>query len=188
MKVSLKTMMPMIAASSIVAASCTYVSDNAKEYLKKNDRTQAEYNDLVKGLDLSNEKSNVVLQSRLDSLAYRDIFNSTQASKDSAKVADFNMIASKYRADFPKNEINMVDSAKNSIEKKLTDSKITIKDLDGIKSKVKQNLGRDVHSVVTMQHLADDWAYRKFFNKIGIYKDSIPQKCDEISKAIGEYN
>ena len=82
----------------------------------------------------------------------------------------------------------MVDSAKNSIEKKLTDSKITIKDLDGIKSKVKQNLGRDVHSVITMQHLADDWAYRKFFNKIGIYKDSIPQKCDEISKAIGEYN
>ena len=60
MKVSLKTMMPMIAASSIVAASCTSVSDNAKEYLKRNDRTQVEYNDLVKGLDLYNEKSNVV--------------------------------------------------------------------------------------------------------------------------------
>ena len=188
MRISLKAAMPIITASCIAAVSCTSVNDNTKEYLRKHNRAQTEYNDLFNGLENGNEMNNVILQSRLDSMAYRDIFNSTQASKDSSKVADFNKIASQYRADIPKSEKNVLDSARNSIEKKLTNSKIAIKDLEYIKLNVRRHSRRDVYSVITMQHLADDWAYRKFFNKIGIYKDNIPQECDKVSKAIGEYN
>ena len=97
MKVSLKTFMPITAASMFALASCSNVDNRAKEYMSETNRTQTEYNNFSKS-------SMYTKQSKLDSMAYRDIFNSTQAAKDSAKTADFNKIAACMRPNEEENK------------------------------------------------------------------------------------
>ena len=174
MRVSLKMFMPLTAASMFALASCSNVEDRAKEYMSETNRTQTEYNNFSKN-------SVYTKQSILDSIAYRDIFNSTQAAKDSAKVADFNKIAARMRPNEEENE-NIWDK-QSDIEKNLTKEGISIKALDAIKDKFSVRM-EGITGLNTFQHYADDWAYRKFFKSIGIYNASISSKCDEVSEKI----
>ena len=174
MKVSLKTFMPITAASMFALASCSNVDNRAKEYMSETNRTQTEYNNFSKS-------SMYTKQSKLDSMAYRDIFNSTQAAKDSAKTADFNKIAARMRPNEEENED--IWDKQFDIEKKLTKEGISIKDLDAIKEKFSVRI-EGLAGLNTFQHYADDWAYRKFFKAIGIYNAGISKKCDEVSEKI----
>ncbi len=173
MKVSLKTFMPLAAAGMLSLTSCETVNDRAQKYMLETNRTQKELEEITQGED------EITVQSRLDSLAYRDIFNSTHAAKDSAHVAEFNKIAATMR---PKVQGDMWDKIA-AIDVKMVSEGISIKDLEKIKDKDSMSK-TDPKRVLIRQHYADDWAYRKFFSKIGIMNDSIAKKCDEVSKKI----
>lgn len=173
MKVSLKTLMPLTAAGMLSLASCETAHDRARNYMTETNRTQKELDEITNNADAQ------TVQYKLDSLAYRDIFNSTQAAKDSTCVAEFNKVAAKMR---PETDGDMWDSI-FAVDDKLTRDGISIKELDEIKEKDFW-LKDDRKRVNTRQHYADDWAYRKFFEKIGIMNDSIAKKCDEVSEKI----
>lgn len=173
MKVSLKTFMPLAAAGMLSLSSCETVNDRAQKYMSETNRTQLELEELTQG---ENEGT---VQSRLDSLAYRDIFNSTQAAKDSTHVAEFNKIAATMRSGV---QGDMWDKIA-AIDVRMVKEGISIKELEEIKDKDSM-FKTDPKRVLIRQHYADDWAYRKFFSKIGIMNDSIAKKCDEVSKKI----
>lgn len=177
MQISLKTFFPA-AAGLFALTSCNAVDDRAKNYMQETNHTQKELNAITE-----NSYDDVEKQSMLDSAAYRDIFNSTQAAKDSSKIADFNKIAAGMRAKDRKSGDYW--SRFYDINDKLVNAGITIKDFDRI-DETDTNCLVDPDDVRTArrQHYADDWAYRTFFKKIGIYKDSIAKKCDEISEKI----
>ena len=89
MNVSLKTFMPVAAAGLLGLSACSDVKERAKDYMQ--DRPYSEY------AELTNTKNHAFVQSRLDSMAYRDIFNGTKLAEDSASVAEFNKIAASLR-------------------------------------------------------------------------------------------
>ena len=168
----IKAFIPFAAAGLFTWASYDTVQNRAKDYMVETNRTQAELE------ELTNTSKAITIQSRLDSLAYRDIFNSTQAVRDSVKVAEFNKIASRMR---PDTNGNMWD-AFEAIDDRLISEGISIKELDNIKQ-TDTPLMWDHRRVNRRQHYADDWAYRKFFEKIGIM-NGIAKKCDEVSEKI----
>ena len=85
MNVSLKTFMPVVAAGLLGLNACSHVEERAKDYMQ--DKAYSEF------VELTNTSNTTLIQSRLDSLAYRDIFNGTKLANDSASVAEFNKIA-----------------------------------------------------------------------------------------------
>ena len=176
MKVSLKTFMPIAAAGMLSLASCETVQDRAKDYMSGTNRTQKELE------ELTNNTNAQTIQYKLDSLAYRDIFNSTQAAKDSTCAAEFNKVAAKMR---PETNGGMWDDI-YAVDDKLIREGISIKEFNEIKEKDSW-LKDDRKRVNTSQHYADDLAYRKLFEKIGIMNDSIAKKCDEVSEKIRPY-
>ena len=178
MKISLKNIAPIVAFSLMSLSSCTTAADRTKDYIEITKRTENEYNELTSDIEMGNHYYQTTLQSRLDSMAYRDLFNTTQAAKSSENVANFNKIAAKHRATL--NDKFNFRKAINSIKQKLISEGISTQDLETINSKTR-NYGNPLHLT---QHYADDWAYRNFFKKIGIYKNEIPAKCDKISKQI----
>ena len=186
MKVSLKTCAPLLAVGTMALSSCYNTpTSNMKKYMMETNRTQAELNQLTKGLSSNNVKDLTVAQSRLDSMAYRDLFNTTSAAKDSTKVANFNKIAARYRADFDQNT-SFYEYGQN-MDTKYDKPILSIKELEDIKSKTKEQTVSDDIKLYYLQHFADDWAYRKYFQKIGIYKDGMAEKCDELSEQLKPY-
>lgn len=172
MKVSFKTFLPIAAIGTVALTSCDSPSSKAETYM--GDRPRKEY------LELINSKNELLIQSKLDSMAYRDIFNGTNAAKDSTKVAEFNKIAAKMRP-----SLGTKGTWKNYVEinKKLIRNGITIKEFKKI-NKTWSKFSTDTRNTLTCQHYADDWAYRKFFKKIGILDDKLNAKCDSVSEII----
>lgn len=171
MKVSsIKTILPVAAAGLMaLATSCSTATERAEKYMEETNRTQAELNAIKSG--------NV--QSKLDSIAYRDIFMGTEAAKDSANLAEFNKIAARLRVP---DDMYFSETSKY-LDDKLAEEGISIKDMNGIKSK-ETFWDWDLVKVNRKQHYADDWAYREFFEKIGIMDEDLAKKCDSISEKI----
>lgn len=65
MNVSLKTFMPVAAAGLLGLSACSHVEERAKDYMQ--DKPYSEF------VELTNTSNMTLIQSRLDSLAYRDI-------------------------------------------------------------------------------------------------------------------
>ena len=86
MNVSLKTFLPVAVASSLMMTSC---------------QTK-----LAKQNEIEIAKENCLKQAELDSVVYRNIFNSTAVAKDSDKVAQFNNVAADMKYTF--NEIDRI--------------------------------------------------------------------------------
>lgn len=146
MNVSLKTFLPIAVAGSLVMASCQTKS------AKQNEIEAAE--------------ENCLKQADLDSAAYRNIFNSTIAAKDSDKVAQFNEVAGNMKFRF------------NEIDRILTDEGISAKEYNMGNFK----LADDVDTSKVYQHFADNWMYKNLFKKIGILTPEVAQKCDEAAE------
>lgn len=174
MKVALKTFAPITAAGLLTLSSCLSddPAERAKEYLA--DRPYTEYEAITKdyGADYT--------QSKLDSIAYRDVFESTQAAKDSALVEEFNKIAGNMREYKPTESYWYIPG---KIRKSAIKQGIKTKELEEIDNKLSL-LDSQVRMSTKTQHYADDWAYRKFFSEAGIMNDTIAKKCDEVSRKI----
>ena len=171
MNVSLKTFMPVAAAGLLGLSACSDVKERAKDYMQ--DRPYSEY------AELTNTKNHALVQSRLDSMAYRDIFNGTKLAEDSASVAEFNKIAASLRG---YKDSDPSWDAIQIIEQNLIEQDISTKDLSRIVAN--RFYLFDTYKCIQFQHDADDWAYRKFFTQKRIMTDELSKQCDEVSKKI----
>lgn len=172
MNVSLKTFMPVVAAGLLGLSACNDVKKRTEDYMQE--RPYSEFKELTNTDDLT------LIQSRLDSMAYRDIFNGTKLAKDSASAAEFNKIAASLRG-YSSNDGYF--HRKAAIKERLINQGITTKDLSRIDFLFTIGDG-DLERANKFQHYADDWAYRKFFTQKGIMTDELSKQCDEVSKKI----
>lgn len=174
MNVSLKTFMPAAAAGLLTLSACDSVKDRAADYMA--DRSYSEYLEVTSGNNLT------FVQSKLDSVAYRDIFNGTKAAKDSTLVAEFNKIAASTRGYDSK--VPDVWQRKEYIKKNIVNQGITTRELKAIEDKDDRLDDGDETRINKFQHFADDWAYRKFFKEKGLMTPELAKKCDEVPKKI----
>lgn len=156
MRLSVKTVLPVTAASIMTLSSCSRsVRSRAFDYAVINRKSYTEV------LNVIQAQSEGIQQAKLDSLAFRDIFNSTQVAKDSDKIVKFEAIAQD------------MQSTPNEIDRILTD--------EGIKS---SSQDANMQKEENFQYFADNSMYRKFFNQIGIMNDSLKNICDIASLII----
>ena len=150
MKVLLKSFIPVIAAGSLITSSC---------------KPQSNTNSIQTATE------NCLKQADLDSAAYRNIFNSTIAAKDSDNIEQFNRVAADMKSTF------------NEIDRILTDEGISPEEYNMENFK----LADDVDTSRAYQHFADSWMYKNLFKKMGILSDSIAKKCDEVAEKTKPY-
>lgn len=169
MKVSLKTFLPMSVAGAMSLTSCFTVNDAIDKYCKDNNKSANEY------YELYNLPNSVVKTSKLDSLAYRDIFNTTHLAKDSSAVADFNKIAAEYRA--PKKAVGS-RPVKEFQRQKAIAVGMTLNEYKKIDACANPKV---------RQHLLDEYGYKKFFENNGVWNDNVKAMCDNYSKTLMHY-
>ncbi len=165
MNVSLKTFIPITLASALTLTACdSDVKSLAHQYCVENNKTAKEYRDIATTMGSDKQIS------KLDSMAYLDIFKGTKLAKDSAKVAEFNQIASSYR--------NQIVDRKATLafqEKKAISSSMSLKDYNEMCKS---------HNHAWRQHNLDNFAYQKFFQENGILDKNIKKRCDEYSNIV----
>ena len=152
MKVLLRTVLPLTAAGALFVTSCN--NNEEVQHSKQENVTTFQ--------PVSEDKS--LLQAELDSAAYRNIFNTTFAAKDSDLVNQFNTLAADLKSTF------------NELDFMLTEEKIPDYRMEDF------HLSIDADTSCVYQHYADSKMYRKFFQKIGIMNDSIEKVCDKADK------
>lgn len=159
----------LLVAGTLLTGCEGKVFDNAEKYMEN--KPQKELNQVIG--DAKSGQYDVLkmahVQSRLDSVAFRDVFMTTNASKDSAKVKEFNKLAAKYR----------VTSALNP-EEKLLDSNITSKDFKELD--YHKPFTVDYH--VRMQYATDSVYYKRFFEKYGLLDKKTRAMFNEVCKQI----
>lgn len=181
----------MIALSSLTGCDSGITYNNkAEEYMA--DKPAKEYLQMEKGW--RNEKMRYAdIQSSLDSVAYKDIFNGTKAAKDSSKVAEFNKIAAKMKVD--KNIKTYEEAFKNLDNKTLNmgittkEHKMNLKEYNNYE--YKKSVGRFIYNHIDnskvlqcRQFKADSIAYNKFFKKHNLLNDSVISQITKVSKKI----
>ena len=121
-------------------------------------------------------------QSSVDSAAYRSIFNSTEAAKDSQKVAEFNRIAAQNRAP----EYVRTDIAANMhFERKLRFKNLPLNEYKAINNYIgSRGITSDSVRVGRRQFVADSIAYGDFFKKHNLATDTVVNKIKYVSRKI----
>lgn len=160
-------------ALSAVATGCdTPLSDKAKAYL--HDKPQKEINSA-----LALEKRNPAcisyrtkVQSCIDSVAFREVFNAAQAMTDSTKVREFNKLAAKGLMD------------ENSLEGKLLDTKIPDKEYGRITGEAYSHTFTTGKYYQCLQFETDSINYCKFFKKNGLWNKKIVKLVKNVSAQI----
>lgn len=169
----------------ITIATCTLVGGcgrqdtsyrRAQEYMQN--RPQLEQFEVLKSLNKlrQNPIEFAQTQAKLDSVAFKDIFNSTQAVKDSSKVAEFNKLVKvnkiKYLSDINSNLVQA--SKKHSEYKNIKNNADTFK-----------NINRHYEYV---QYATDSLKTKHFFDKYKLLDKEALSKfnkvCSQISPKI----
>lgn len=165
--------------SLLLVDACTQrsVKDRAAEYLQ--DRPKNLYDQVMirepQAIVRDEYNINYIRQSKLDSVAFRDVFNSTVAAKDSSKVAEFNKIAATYRA-----------SSRTECEEILANI-TTLREFNNIKNKASK-AGAILADYSTryeyLQHKTDSIAYRRFFEKNNLLNKKTLSRFNQVIKKI----
>lgn len=163
-----------IVGASVVLAGCNsgVSHDNAKKYMMN--KPQQELDAVIVKPDAKNvdyRESYVRTQSNLDSVAYRDVFMATNASKDSSKVAEFNKIAAKGKMEM------------HIPTKKLVETNITAKEYNEILDGVRGTFGSERY-YERIQYATDSINYRKFFDKHKLMTPKVEKFFNTVSKQI----
>lgn len=117
--------------------------------------------------------SGLYMQSKLDSLAYREIFTSSQAAANSAAVNEFNKLASSVRINRKLNyNLPLDDDLYNKLGKMVTHKQY---------KQIEKEANGDI---LTLQFKADSVAYRRFFEKYGLLNKSTLKKFTAVAKKI----
>mgnify|MGYP004574507535 FL=1 len=169
MNVSLKSVLPvsMAVAGAVALTSCEHNMEFNKfthDYCINNNKTENDYHDVVYAKGLAESVS------KLDSMVYRDMFETTKLAKDSAKVAEFNEIAKAYRAPSNYSE-DVLTSQINKARKAGMLHKDYVEMTSYTTTRQRQNF-------------LDNFAYKKFFKENGVLNRNLEKKCDEYSKKL----
>ena len=170
----IKRVLGAIAITSCALTGCKFdpnIRERAQEYMQY--KPIKEYEQVITGL-YSRYHSPSITQSKLDSVAFRDVFNGTNAVKDSSKVAEFNKIASVNRAS------NVIDDLKKTGVSVKEFHEIR-KEADNIASSLKK-VGDPFHE--HMQFKTDSIQYRKFFEKHNLLNGKTLKHFNEVCKKI----
>ncbi len=166
------TIKSAIVASSVLLSGCSPYSspENAKKYMQN--RPQQELDEVLSSV---NKPVNVItlydyagVQSKLDSVAYKDIFMTTNAVKDSAKIAEFNKIA------------GIGKTVRGNLTQKLRETGVTVNEFDQIIDKAPWTEKRYEY----FQFVTDSLNYRKFFKKHNLLNKKTMKMIKDISKRI----
>ena len=163
-----------IVGASVVLAGCNsgVSHDNARKYMMN--KPQQELDAVIVKPDAKNvdyRESYVRTQSNLDSVAYRDVFMATNASKDSSKVAEFNKIAAKGRMEI------------NKPFDKLLETNISSKDYNKVIDNARGVLPTD-NFYEKIQYATDSINYKKFFDKHKLMTPKVEKLFNTVSKQI----
>lgn len=181
----------MITLSSLTGCDSGITYNNrAEKYMA--DKPAKEYIQMEKGWRNDNMRY-ADMQSSLDSVAYKDIFNGTKAAKDSSKVAEFNKIAGQMKVD---KNIKTYNEAFKNLDNKILDMGITTKE-HKMNLKEYNNYQCTEHTgwvrhreidnskvLQCRQFKTDSIAYNKFFKKHNLLNDSVINQITKVSKKI----
>ena len=143
---------------------------NAEKYLQN--RPQTELNEVIKPLKRPySVYSWANTQSKLDSVAYRDIFNQTNAANDSLKIKEFNSLAAKGKME------------EGTPHKKLVFTNIPIDEYDEI-IKDARKIKNPTKYHERIQYMTDSINYRKFFNRHRLLTGNLLDKFNAVCKQI----
>ena len=170
----------LLTGASIALAGCDSTFAKASKYMREHNYTQKEYEEMLyKNSQYPKDLQNVVMQSTLDSMVYRDLLNATQLVGDSSIVADFNALAGRTNV----SNINIKEGTFNPndkrISKMLKDEGVTISEYESVMN------GEALESV--RQHNADRLLYSKFFKKYGLISKDFQTKFDSVSRLAKPY-
>ena len=169
----------IIAGASLTLASVILMGNNkdvynrASNYLKNRPfETLAEVVRTPEFVPGDQYYDNRYTQSKLDSVAYSDIFYQTNASKNNTTTLEFNKIAQNNR---PNNldELNRI-LAKQTSKKEYND----------LQKKAQQYNWMNGYKHEYLQHKNDSIAYRNFFEKHNLLTPQTLKKFNEISNKI----
>lgn len=163
-----------IVGVSVVLAGCNGPAShkNAEKYMMNKPQKELEAV-LVKenAPKVTNIESYVRTQSNLDSVAYRDVFMATNASKDSEKVVEFNKIAAKGKMDL------------SMSTKKLVETNVTAKEYNRILDDARGIFASEKF-YEKIQYATDSINYRKFFDKNKLMTPKVEKLFNTVSKQI----
>ena len=165
MNVSLKTFLPITLAGAITLTACdSEIKSLAHQYCVENNKTVKDYDNIENTIGADKKIS------KLDSIAYSDIFRGTKLAKDSAKVAEFNKFASDNRCKSALRE--EVNEYQNS---KARNNGMLLTEFDEMKSYL---------HLAHRQNFLDNYMYKKFFKDNGVLDKNVEKQCDEYSNLI----
>ncbi len=165
MNVSLKTFLPITLAGAMTLASCeSQIPKVAHQYCIEHGKSAKDYHNIM---EVQGDAEKV---SKLDSIAYSDIFRGTKLAKDSVKVAEFNKYASDNRCKTALRE--EVNEYQNS---KARNNGMSLSEFDEMKSYL---------HLAHRQNFLDNYMYKKFFKENGVLDKNVEKQCDEYSNHI----
>ena len=177
-KVARNVGMATLAAGMLSACTNTYIPDKTKEYFA--DKPALEYQEFVN--DCAHRTLNSMQsQAKLDSLAYREIFNASEAVNNSDIVKEYNEIANK--------GINTSD--RDNVKKNLASIGLPLSEYNKIIKTSTERGGywgiQGFTGVAKIQHSADSISYRQFFEKHNLLDTENTAKFNEITEKIRPY-
>lgn len=177
-KVACNVGMATLAAGMLSACTSTYIPDKTKEYFQ--DKPALEYQEFVN--DCKNRTLNSMQsQAKLDSLAYREIFNTTEAAKDSEIIKEYNEIAN----------TGLNTLSHKELKQNLANTGITLNEYNKIWKSCTHRGGflasQQFTSGAKVQHKTDSISYRQFFEKHGLLDAENTAKFNEIIEKIRPY-
>ena len=136
---------------------CNLTNRNAKEYLESIDK----------------KVYRAGAQAVLDSLVYRDLFNSSMLAKDSSAITEFNNISTTYR-------YNSASPAKiDEFNKKIASSGLSPDNCKQITLKLLPE---------NRQFVADKFLFKKFFTEKGVMNEDFASKFERISAFLNPFS
>jgi hypothetical protein len=138
------------------------------------DKSQNEYEMVI------SPSSEAKQQSRLDSVAFRDVFNSTQAAKDSTLVKEFNKIAGQNHIQ----ELKKHDKNREKIFNKIKESGVSVKEFSQIQEECKFGY---VYNQARAQMKTDSIAYSRFFEQNNLLNNETKSQIKTICSKIKPY-
>ena len=121
-------------------------------------------------------------QLSIDSAAYRTVFNSTNAVRDSKTVVEFNAIAGRNRIpDYITTEI----SASMHLSRKMRMIELPIEEMKPLNEYAAFiSVQGDPKSVAKKQYIIDSIAYNRFFEKNNLRNDTVVKQIKNIARKI----
>ena len=165
MNVSLKTFLPITLAGAMTLASCeSQLPKLVHQYCIEHGKSAKDYHNIM---EVQGDAEKV---SKLDSIAYSDIFRGTKLAKDSVKVAEFNKYASDNRCKTAlREEFNEYQNSKSR------NNGMSLSEFDEMKSYL---------HLAHRQNFLDNYMYKKFFKENGVLDKNVEKQCDEYSNHI----